>query len=261
MRTAGNSKRSRLSPENLNRLSGGRGGLACLGVTAMAYDWRPTANRDATTDPHLAPVPRREPATGWTPKPPPPDISVEAAIDEFLLAAESGQALNRSDRPYRPSALRDLRGILRQHVSPQIGEMQLRDVRRQNVQAVVDRLAMERLSLSRIRSVVSAIRALYGYAMGKGYVEVSPADSLELPPEGDPADRVDTASWNWSDDVSGARVEEPAPWVRTTEPPRVAGGGDYKPLAQLPERILSLVLRVVVILFVLFALVTIAESV
>ena len=106
----------------------------------MAYDWRPTANRDATTDRHLVPAARREPTTAWTPKPPPPDISVDAAIDEFLGAAEGGQALNRSDRPYRPSALRDLRGILKQHVSPQIGEMQLRDVRRQNVQVLVDRL-------------------------------------------------------------------------------------------------------------------------
>ena len=66
--------------------------------------------------------------------------------------------------------------------------MQLRDVRRQNVQVLVDRLSAQRLSLSRIRSVVSAIRALYGYAIERGYVEFSPADSLLLPPEGDPAD-------------------------------------------------------------------------
>jgi hypothetical protein len=228
----------------------------------MAYDWRPTANRDATTDANLAPVPRRVPAMVREPKPPSPDIAVDAAIDEFLSAAEGGQALNRSERPYRPSALRDLRGILKQHVSPQIGQMQLRDVRRQNVQALVDRLTAQRLSLSRIRSVVSAIRALYGYAIERGYVEFSPADGLLLPPEGDPATRVDSAPWNWSDEVDGAREEEPPPWAQTTEPARaVRGGGDYRPLAQLPERILSLVLRVVVILFVLFALVTIAESV
>jgi hypothetical protein len=228
----------------------------------MAYDWRPNANRDATTDAKLVAVPRRVPAMAPEPKPPSPDITVDAAIDEFLTAAEGGQALNRSDRPYRPSALRDLRGILKQHVSPQIGETQLRDVRRQNVQELVDRLSAQRLSLSRIRSVVSAIRALYGYAIERGYVEFSPADGLLLPPDGDPAARVDTAAWNWSDDLDEARVEEPPVWAQTTEPTRtVPRGGDYKPLAQLPERILSLVLRVVVILFILFALVTIAESV
>jgi hypothetical protein len=237
-------------------------GLACLKVTAMAYDWRPTPTRDATTDPHIVPATRRKTAQILTPKPPPPDISVDAAIDEFLEAAEGGQALNRSGRPYRPSALRDLRGILKQHVSPQIGEMQLRGVRRQNVQVLVDRLAAQRLSLSRIRSVVSAMRALYGYAIERGYVEFSPANSLQLPPEGDPAARVDSAAWNWSDEVDGAQADEPPSWARTTEPARaVEGSGDYRPLAQLPERILSLVLRIVVILFVLFALVTIAESV
>ena len=106
----------------------------------MAYDWRPTANRDATTDPHLVPVGTPGADHGVDAQAAAPDISVDAAIDEFLGAAEGGQALNRSDRPYRPSALRDLRGILKQHVSPQIGEMQLRDVRRQNVQVLVDRL-------------------------------------------------------------------------------------------------------------------------
>jgi hypothetical protein len=228
----------------------------------MAYDWRPNANRDATTDAKLVAAPRRVPAMAREPKPPAPDLTVDAAIDEFLTAAEGGQALNRSDRPYRPSALRDLRGILKQHVSPQLGEMQLRDVRRQNVQELVDRLSAQRLSLSRIRSVVSAIRALYGYAIERGYVEFSPAEGLLLPPDGDPAARVDTAAWNWSDDLDEARVEEPPVWAQTTEPTRaVPRGGDYKPLAQLPERILSLVLRVVVILFILFALVTIAESV
>ena len=67
---------------------------------------------------------------------------------------------------------------------------------------------------------------------------------------------------NWSDEVDGARVDEPrrGPGQRS-RPARWVALGDYKPLAQLPERILSLVLRGVVILFILFALVTIAESV
>jgi hypothetical protein len=232
----------------------------------MAYDWRPTATRAATTDPNLVSVPRREPAMAPRAKPP-ADIRVSAAIDEFLDAAAVGGALNRSDRPYRPSALRDLRGILKQHVDPRLGELQLRDVRRANVQAVVDRLAAEGFSLSRIRSVVSAVRALYGYAIKRGYVEFGPADNLVLPGDADAAPGDDTDAWNWSDEIDGARQDEPAAWA-PAEPPRATpgggttpGGGDYRPLAQLPERILSLVLRVVVILFILFALLTIAESV
>jgi len=44
-------------------------------------------------------------------------------------------------------------------------------------------------------------------------------------------------------------------------PPRPdRGRDDYQPIALLPERILSLVLRIVVVVFILFALVTIAGS-
>jgi hypothetical protein len=236
----------------------------------MAYDWRPTANRAATTDPSVPAVSRHrpDPATGPVP---PEDVSVDAAIDEFLEAAEGGTAHNRSDRPYRPSALRDLRGVLKQHVAPRIGEMPLRDVRRRHVQAIVDQLAEERLSESRIRSVISGVRALYGYAIEQGYVEFSPADSLVIPAEAEAAVQTHTTPWNWADQVDNARrEEEPAPWTeepppppprRDRERPRERPRDDYKPIALLPERILSLVLRIVVVLFILFALVTIAESV
>ena len=58
--------------------------------------------------------------------------------------------------------------------------MPLRDVRRRHVQGLVDRLASEGLSESRIRSVISAVRALYGYAIEQGYVEASPATGLVI---------------------------------------------------------------------------------
>jgi hypothetical protein len=242
----------------------------------MAYDWRPTANRAATTDPSVPAVGRHRPDVPRGPAPP-EDISVDAAIDEFLEAAESGVAHNRSDRPYRPSALRDLRGILKQHVAPKLGHMLLRDVRRRHIQAVLDQLAAERLSESRIRSVISAVRALYGYAIEQGYVEFSPADTLEIPSGEEAGVTEHTTPWNWSDQVDAPPAEGPAPWEQAAPPPPPPPEGppapptrraqpqpqrnDYKPIALLPERILSLVLRIVIVLFILFALVTIAESI
>jgi hypothetical protein len=107
-----------------------------------------------------------------------------AAIEQFIEAAEQGQAVNRSGRTYRPSALRDLSGILRYHVAPELGDMPLREVGRRHVQGLVDRLAEEDLSESRIRSVVSALRGLYGYAIDHGYAEFNPADGLVMPPIG-----------------------------------------------------------------------------
>jgi hypothetical protein len=39
------------------------------------------------------------------------------------------------------------------------------------VQALIDWLAADGLSVSRIRSVLSAVRALYGYAIDQGHVD------------------------------------------------------------------------------------------
>jgi hypothetical protein len=217
--------------------------------------------------------------------PPPEDILVAKAIEDFVEAAENGRARNRSGRAYRPSALRDLRGSLRYQAARDIGDLRLADVRRHHVQALVDRLAADQLSESRIRSVVSAVRALYGYAIEQGYVDMSPADALVIPRDDErgrgwdergPPIRArvrfgeDERGWSspdvdemWRDPgrrsydrVRGARRgPEPEPV------PRERSRGDFQPMALLPERILSLVLRIVMVVFVLFALVMIAESV
>jgi hypothetical protein len=218
----------------------------------MAYDWRPTASRAATTDPAVVALPRRDPAVAAAPDVRrADDILVAEAIEEFIAAAEGGWARNRSGRRYRPSALRDIRGILRHHVVPELGAMPLRDVRPRHIQALVDRLAAEELSQSRIRSVVSAVRALYSYAIQQGQVELSAADGLRIPQQGAPGPSDAGSAWEWTDNLREA-------------PPRSEPGrdrpDDYQPIALLPERILSLVLRIVVVLFILFALVTIAGS-
>ena len=189
----------------------------------MAYDWRPTASRNATTTGELAV------AT------PPPAVTMAAAIEDFVDAAEQGRAVNRSGRRYRPSALRDLTGILRFHVAPALGERPLPEVRRADIQAFVNRLGAERLSESRIRSVISALRALYAHAIDRGYVEFNPADGLTMPSGGDE-----------DEDES----EPPGPPQE---------GGDYEPIAVLPERLLSLALRAALVVFAVVAIISLVQ--
>jgi Phage integrase, N-terminal SAM-like domain len=185
--------------------------------------------------------------------------TVAAAVSDFVRAAEEGSALNRSGRPYRPSALRDLSGILRYHVVPELGHVALRDVRRQEVQALVDRLARQGLSESRIRSVISALRALYGHAIQNGQAEFNPADTLEMrsvPPPAEPP--------QWEDPPRprprerGRPEDEPRePREAPSRPARVRG--DYQPMGVLPERLLSLALKVALVVFVLIALVSLLQ--
>jgi site-specific recombinase XerD len=191
----------------------------------MAYDYRPNAARAATTDPTIAahrPRPKFE-TPSWTPVV--PAISVAAVIEEFIDEAEAGRALDR----YRPTALRNLSSTLRNEVAVEFGEMGIDEVGRGDVQALVDALDESGAAPSHTRSVANAVRALYAHAIEQGYVARNPADELILPRDGG-------------------------------DPERDRERDDYQPIALLPERILSLVLRIVVVLFVLFALVTIAGS-
>lgn len=189
----------------------------------MAYDWRPTPSRSVTTG--ASPVVA-----------PPTAVTMAAAIEDFIDAAEQGRAVNRSGRRYRPSALRDVKGILRSHVAPALGEQPMNEVRRADIQAFVDSLHRERLSESRIRSVISALRALYAYAIDQGYVEFNPADSLTMPAisEDDPAE----------DDLA---------------PPPNADTEEYRPIAVLPERLLSLALRAALVVFAIVAIVSLVQ--
>jgi hypothetical protein len=186
----------------------------------MVYDWRPTDARSATTTAERVVVP--------------PAPTMAAVIEEFVAAAENGDTVNRSGRRYRPSALRDVTGILRLHVAPVLGERDITEVRRTDIQLLVEELARGGLSESRIRSVISAMRALYGHAIDRGYVEYNPADGLTMP---DPRP------------VSGPDAE-----LRT---PR--SDADYEPIAQLPERLISLALRGAIVVFVVIAVVSLAQ--
>jgi hypothetical protein len=173
----------------------------------MEYDWKPTDRRSATTDLDLVARSRRGSGPAPSSGPVSGEVAVAAAAEEFLEAAAEGQVLNRSGRPYRPSALRDLRGCLEYHVLPALGDVPLRDVRRRDVQALVDALGDERLSESRIRSVISALRALYGWAIEHGRADYNPADALVMPRVDEPACDGDEAP-SWGED--GRAAEDPA---------------------------------------------------
>jgi Phage integrase, N-terminal SAM-like domain len=221
----------------------------------MAYDWRPTGNRAATTTAPRVVVPPRRPPTRSPPRSEPPgEVRVATVVDEFIEAAQDGRASNRSGRLYRPSALRDLRGILRHHVARDLGHMRLRDVRGRHVQAVLDRLAAEGLSESRIRSVISAVRALYGYAIDRGYAELSPATGLTVPSRDER--RTDDVDRSWGEEPA-PRTPRARPKYRQSPPP-TRDAGDYEPVALLPERLLSFALRLTFAIFILVVIVSIA---
>lgn len=117
-------------------------------------------------------------------------MRLAGAVEAFLLAIEAGSALNKHGRPYKPSAVRDLRGALEGHVCSALGTKRLADVRRGDVQRLVDSLTAAS-SGSRVRTIVNSVRSLYAWAQDRELVDHDPASRVRLPAmEATPRDRV-----------------------------------------------------------------------
>jgi integrase len=101
--------------------------------------------------------------------------------DEWLDGAKAGRIMNRSGNPYKPSALRGYESDLVIHVLPELGGARLSDIRRANLQRLVERLLGRGLSASKVRNVIVAVQVVYRYAMELDLVAANPTSGLRLP--------------------------------------------------------------------------------
>jgi hypothetical protein len=117
-------------------------------------------------------------------------VRLRDARERFVAAAHEGRALNKRGRRYKPRAIDDIEESLRLHVEPPLGSKRLSDIRRGDVQAIVDELA-PRLSGSRVRSSVNAVRSLYRWAQDRDLAAHDPAALVRLPAmDATPIERV-----------------------------------------------------------------------
>jgi integrase len=105
------------------------------------------------------------------------------AADEWLAGAkaEPPRVLNRSGHPYKPSVVRGYEHDLQTYVLEDFGGLRLSDVRRSDLQALVDRLVGQGLSGSKVRNIVIPIRVLFRHALERDEINANPASGLRLP--------------------------------------------------------------------------------
>ena len=126
--------------------------------------------------------------------PPEGPQGLRRAHEQFIAAAREGRALNKHGRRYKRSAWEDIDECLRKHVLPRFGSRRLADVRRSDVQRLVDDLT-PKMSGSRVRSIVNALRSLYRWAQDRELVASDPAARVRLPAmNATPRDRVASPS-------------------------------------------------------------------
>ena len=104
-----------------------------------------------------------------------------ALVDEFLQAAEDGLVRDAREERYTHEGVRALRGAL-SYVESELGTMDVQDIRRRHVQALIDQLRGSGVATGRIVGVTDALRVLYAYAIRRELVGFSPVVELELPP-------------------------------------------------------------------------------
>jgi integrase len=139
-------------------------------------------------------------------------IRLRDARERFVAAAREGKTLNKHGRRYKPSAIDNVAESLRLHVEPVLGHKRLSDIRRGDLQAIVDELT-PKLSGSRVRAVVNAVRSLYRWAQDRDLAGHDPAALVRLPAmDATPIERVASPA-EFADLLAALPLEKALPYA------------------------------------------------
>ena len=126
-----------------------------------------------------------------------------ATLDEVAAAwlkdARSGAIRNRSGDPYKPSAIRTYETALRLRILPELGGRRLSELRRNDLQEVVDDLIAAGLNASTIRTALMPVKVICGRALHRGELQVNPTAGLAMP-------AVRSGRYRIADPVEGAAL-------------------------------------------------------
>jgi hypothetical protein len=165
------------------RAKDGETGMSVLSpvfaTEAEALGWR--REHESAFVPSDSVTPPAVPAPGSGPGPASNDLQLAVVIQDFLAAAEDARALDPYGRPYSPAALNELQWILSGQVANALGAMPVRAVRRRQLQALLDDLQRDGLAPERVPTVVDALSAFYDYAVDLRLIESNPVDTLPVP--------------------------------------------------------------------------------
>ncbi len=92
-----------------------------------------------------------------------------------------GSILDRSGRRYRPATIRSYHEAIRKYLAPQLGHLRLAEVRRADVQHLVDDMHAAGLAGSTVRNKLDPLRVVYRRALQDDEVTRNPAEKLRLP--------------------------------------------------------------------------------
>jgi len=117
-------------------------------------------------------------------------LTVGEAAEDFITGAREGRILDRAGTRYKPSSIRNYEGWLRRYVLPALGDKRLGDVRRADVQDLVDALVGRGLAGSTVRNALDPLRRVMDRALKRDLIAIDPTDGIEWPATSRKRERV-----------------------------------------------------------------------
>jgi hypothetical protein len=159
---------------------------------------------------------------------------VASVIQEFLGAAERGEARDRDGRAFAPDRLAQIRDGLG-YVDGNMGKTPIQAVRRRTVQALIDGLHTAGLPSERIIEVIGTLRELFVYAIARDLVDFNPIVQLRLPAAGEavqpPAPAPAYAGANGHGPAAAVADMPTAPYTPAFTGVAASGAGAWSPAA------------------------------
>jgi integrase len=142
----------------------------------------------------------------------PSKLTVREVADTWLMQAKRGEALTRSGSRYKPAVLREHERTLNHHVYPALGAVRFANLRRRDVQKLVDQLVAKGLSGSTVRNVVMPLRVICRRAIEDDDLALNPTQNLRLPQGAGIRERAATAE-EAAELLDALPVEDQALWA------------------------------------------------
>lgn len=111
----------------------------------------------------------------------PSSATVREAAERRLRDARAGVALTRSGEPYKPSSIRNAERALKLRVLPAMGDRPFAQVRRGELQRLVNRVQAEGANPSTIGTTIMPLRAMYRDAIAADELDDNPTRGLRMP--------------------------------------------------------------------------------
>ncbi len=113
-----------------------------------------------------------------------------AAAAAWLEGARQGVIRTRSGDTYKPSAIRSYEASLRLRILPELGAEPISDIRRADLQELVEQLVAKGISENTIEATFIPLRSIFRREVHRDRLKVNPCAGLELPKAKARRDRI-----------------------------------------------------------------------